>query len=115
MADIFTLTSPLLVQYPDGEKRLVADKFHHPQGMVYTEPYWLESELPAAYLLAGEISGEGPWKINNVIVRLLSCGDIDFKMQWAEWEQYLYGCPEDSPYFDDALKQSVISKMSFLG
>jgi len=113
MVDIYTLTSPLLVQYPNGEKRLVADKFTHSLGMVYVVPYWLEHEIPQAYLLAGEIKGEGPWKIGDVIVRLLSCGDIEHKMQWAEWEQYLYSCGDDSHYHNTSIKQSIINKMSF--
>lgn len=114
MADIFTLTSPLLVRYPDGEQRLVADKFRHPLGMVYAEPFWLQHKTPQAYLVKGDINGEGPWKIADVIVRLLSCGDVEYKMQWAEWEQYLYSCSEDSPYYNDAAKQEIINNMSFI-
>jgi len=114
MADIYTLTAPLLVQYPNGEQRLIADKFAHSSGMVYAVPYWLDGEMPAAYLLPGEIRGEGPWKIGDVIVRLLSCADVEHKMQWAEWEQYLYSCGEECPYNDPSVKQSIINKMSFV-
>jgi len=113
MAELFTLTAPLLVRYPDGEQRLIAEKFTHPQGMIYVEPFWLESELPAAYLLKGEIKGEGPWKVGDVIVRLLSCGDSEFSMQWAQWQQYLLSCPEQHTYHDVTLKRSIIDAMSF--
>lgn len=113
MVELFTLTAPLLVRYPDGEQRLVAEKFTHPQGMVYTEPFWLESELPAAYLLKGEIKGDGPWKVGEVVVRLLNCGDTDQSMQWAQWQQYLLSCPEQHTYHDVKLKQSIINNMSF--
>ena len=114
MADIYTLTAPLLVQYPNGEQRLVADKFSHSSGMVYTVPYWLEGEIPAAYLVTGEVKGEGPWKIGDVIVRLLSCADTEHKIEWAGWEQYLYSCGEESPYNNSSIKQSIINKMSFV-
>jgi len=114
MADIFTVTSPMLVRYPDGEQRLVAETFKHPLGIIYAEPYWLESKYPAAYLLKGEVKGQGPWKIGEVIIRLLSCADVEHKMQWAEWQQYLSSCSEENNYFNDNLKQSMVSKMSFV-
>jgi len=113
MAELLTVTSPLLVRYPDGEHRLVSETFKHPLGVIYAEPYWLESKSLAVYLLKGEIKGQGPWKIGEVIVRLLSCADVDYKMQWAEWQQYLYSCSEENHYFNDNLKQSIISKMIF--
>ena len=113
MVELFTLTAPLLVRYPDGEQRLVAEKFTHPQGMVYAEPFWLESDSPIAYFLGGDITGDGPWKIDNVIVRLLSCGDIEYSMQWAQWQQYLQSCSVTHAYHDQVLKQSIINEMNF--
>ena len=113
MVDLFTLRSPLLVRYPDGEQRLVAEKFRHAEGMVYVEPFWLETESPATYLVTGEITGTGPWKIGNVIVRLLSCGDTEFSMQWAQWQEHLSSCPELHVYHDEQLKKSIISQVKF--
>jgi len=112
MANIFTLTAPLLVRYPDGEQRLIADKFTHPQGMFYVEPFWLESKPPVVHLLTGDVKGEGPWKIGDVIVRLLSCGDTEQSMQWAQWQQFLSSCPEHHDYFNAELKESIIRDMS---
>jgi len=113
MAELFTLTAPLLVRYPDGEQRLIAEKFMHPEGMIYAEPFWLESDQPAAYLIKGEIRGEGPWKIGDVIVRLLSCGDTEQAMQWAQWQQCLSSYPEQHAYHDKHQLSAIISKMSF--
>jgi len=113
MADLYTLTTPLLVRYPDGEQRLIADKYMHPHGMIYAEPYWLESESPRAYLIKGTIKGEGPWKIGDVIVRLLSCGDTEEAMQWANWQQHLMSVYESHRYGDESFKKSIIDKMSF--
>ncbi len=114
MADVFTVSHPMLARYPDGEIRIIAETFKHPSGMVYVEPFWMESTPPVATLLAGEIKGDGPWKVGDVIVRLLSCGDIEQKMQWSEWEQHLYSCGEESPYHNDDVKHSIINKMSFI-
>jgi len=113
MADIFTVSHPMLVRYPNGTIKIMAEIFKHSSGVVYVEPYWMEAGKPIAKHLTGEIKGDGPWKVGDVIVRLLSCGDIEQKMQWAEWEQYLSSCGSDSPYHNDALKRSIINEMSF--
>ena len=113
MADLFTVSHPMLVRYPDGNIRIIAETFKHTSGLVYVEPYWLASDKPVAALLAGEIKGDGPWKVGDVIVRLLSCADTEQKMQWAEWEQYLYSCDSDSPYHNEIVKREIINKMSF--
>ncbi len=65
--------------------------------------------------LIGDVKGDGPWKVGDVIVRLLSCGDTEFKMQWIEWEQYLASrdSDSDSDYFNDLLKRKIINNMSF--
>lgn len=113
MVELFSLIAPLLVRYPDGEQRLVAEKFTHSQGLIYVEPFWLESESPVAYLLKGSIKGDGPWKVGDVIVRLLSCGDTELSMEWAQWQQYLLSCSLSHAYHDDSFKHSIINKMSF--
>ncbi|MGD8742437.1 MAG: hypothetical protein PVH46_03365 [Granulosicoccaceae bacterium] len=89
MADLFSMTAPLLLVFPGGEKRLMAEKFAHPEGLVFFDPYWLESGAPAVHVLKGELLGEGPWKIGDVVVRVLSCGDTEESMQWSMWQQHL--------------------------
>ena len=113
MADLFTLTAPLLIQYPDGEKRLLVDKYPHPRGMVYTIPYWMETPEPLVILAEGEIKGEGPWKVGDAIVRLLSCGDTELSMEWAQWQQFLQTCPGNHPYNDEAARLAIIDKVSY--
>ncbi|MGD8999926.1 MAG: hypothetical protein PVF75_05905 [Granulosicoccaceae bacterium] len=93
MADLFSMTAPLLLVFPGGEKRLVAEKFAHPEGLVFFDPYWLESDTPAVHVLKGGIRGEGPWKIGDVVVRVLSCGDTEESMQWSMWQQHLAMTP----------------------
>jgi len=113
MADLFTITAPLLVRYPNGDQKLIADKFRHASGMICAEPFWLEHTPPMVFIIDGEVKGEGPWKVGDVIVRLLSCGDTDLAMEWAQWQQFLQSCPETHVYHNDAEKKAIISKMSF--
>lgn len=113
MADIFTVTSPMLARYPDGTQVTIAEIFQHKSGLVFVSPFWLDSGQPEAHLLSGEVKGEGPWKVGDVIIRLLSCADIEQKMQWSEWEQFLCTCPEESAYQDQSRKQAIINNMSF--
>lgn len=112
MADLFTVTAPLLVQYPDKSSRLVADIFPHPNGIVYFEPYWYETGPAAAHIIAGPLQGEGPWKVGEVIIRLLSCGDNDLSMQWNEWQQFLSGSQSKmTPYHDDEARKVFARKV----
>ena len=102
MADIFTVTAPLLVHYPDNKT------FPHPDGIAYFEPYWFEKGPSASHVIDGVLQGEGPWKLGGVIIRLLSCGDTDLSMQWNEWQQYLSGADaETTPYHDENAKKCL--------
>lgn len=112
MADIFSVTAPLLVHYPDNTFHLVADIFPHPKGILYFEPYWYEVGPDAAHTVVGVLEGEGPWKVDEVIIRLLSCGDNELSMQWSEWQQSLSEpLSEMMPYHDDDAKKVFARKV----
>lgn len=112
MVDLFTVTAPLLVHYPDNTFHLVADIFPHPEGILYFEPYWYEAGPDAAHTIAGVLEGEGPWKIGEVIIRLLSCGDNELSIQWNEWQQSLSAPQsETTPYHDDEAKKVFARKL----
>lgn len=112
MADLYTVTAPLLVHYPDNTFHLVADIFPHPEGILYFEPYWYELGPDAAHSIEGILQGEGPWKVGEVIIRLLSCGDNELSMQWSEWQQSLSGLKMDTtPYHDDEVKKVFARKL----
>lgn len=112
MADLFAVTAPLLVHYPDNTFHLVADIFPHPNGIVYFEPYWYEKGPDTAHTITGMLQGEGPWKVGEIIIRLLSCGDNELSMHWNEWQQYLSGPQtETTPYHDDEAKKLFARKV----
>lgn len=107
MADLFTLTAPLVLVDRAGKKTVIAEKYPHPDGMLIFQPYWLDNDAGIA-VVAGEIRGEGPWKVGEHVVRILSCGDADESMQWTMWQQHLAMCP-DMPggYHDETAKRQL--------
>lgn len=94
MADLFSMTAPLLVRLPDGTRHIIAERFPGGDaGLVYFELYW-HLQRPAArgiHRLCGEIRGDGPWKIGDAVISVLGCHgtDPDLAAAFAEWQDYL--------------------------
>jgi hypothetical protein len=88
MADILSMTAPLLVKLPDGHKCLVAEKYQHPDGILVFEPFWMD-DISRCHLLAGEISGNGPWRVGDNVVSVLGCSDPELSMLWTQWDELL--------------------------
>jgi hypothetical protein len=105
MTDLFTVTAPLVIRLPSGEKRLMAECFPHPRGLLYFQPFWREQgRPPAIHLAEGEIRGEGPWKVGEAVITVLSCADPELGMEWNVWQQAL--CEPVTPYSD---RESVLA------
>ena len=107
MADLFSVTAPLLIHYADGSVHVMVHRFRHPQGLVYFRPFW--DRLPAAegiVLAAGEIRGDGPWKVGGAVVTLLGChgSHPEHAAEYADWQSHLAQCREDYPE-DEQLAQ----------
>jgi len=110
MADLFTVTSPLLLRFADTTEMLVVEVYPHEQGIVALPVYWFDEAEPANWFIEGELKGEGPWKVGSTIVRLLSCGDTALSMQWANWQQDLAMQDPTGEYFNTALKRELLIK-----
>ena len=102
MADLFSVTAPLMIKLPSGDEYVMAEKYPHPDGLVFFDLYWLEDSSPSVYVVKGDIKGEGPWKVGDAIVRVLSCGDTELSMQWNNWQQEVLSLP--GKYHDDDAK-----------
>ena len=103
MADLFSVTAPLLIRYRDGSAHVMVHRFRHPQGLVYFRPFW--ERLPPAegiVLAAGEIRGDGPWKVGDAVVTLLGChgSHPEYAAEYADWQSHLAQCREDYPEND---------------
>lgn len=92
MPAIDELTAPLLLQHPNGQKQVVAACFPHPLGLLYLDLYWhLSTPDKSAHLLKGTLSGDGPWKVGNTVIRVLGCQGTDPEVQdqYSQWQHYL--------------------------
>ena len=100
MADLFSVTAPLLIRYPDGTAHVMVHRLRHPQGLVYFRTFW--NRLPRAegiVLAAGEIRGDGPWRVGDAVVTLLGChgSHPEYAAEYADWQFHLAQCPDDYP------------------
>jgi hypothetical protein len=104
LADLFTLTVPLLIRYPDATRHVMVGSFQHPEGVVYVRPFW--DRLPAGEgirLVTGEIKGEGPWKVGAAVISVLGCQDTHpvQAAEFADWKFHLEQRGEPYPTRDE--------------
>lgn len=100
MAELLSVTAPLLVRYPSGERRVIAQRFPHPQGLLFFELFWhLREHSDGIHLLTGDIKGDGPWKIGDVVITVLGCHGTDpvEADQFARWQDYLQNKADGYP------------------
>ena len=104
MADLFTLTTPLLICYPDKIRHVMVACFPHANGIVYIRPYW--NELPdgeGIQIARGDIRGEGPWKVGDAVITVLGCQGThpEQAAEFADWKFSLEQHGERYPTRDE--------------
>ena len=104
MADLFTLTVPLLIRFPDATRHVMVGCFRHPEGIVYVRPFW--DQLPAGEgirLVTGDLKGEGPWKVGDAVVTVLGCQGThpEQSAEFADWKFHLEQRGEHYPGRDE--------------
>ncbi len=78
MAELFSMTAPLTIRLPDGGKKVMAECFPHPRGLLWFELYWHRGRPEETiHLVEGEIRGEGPWRVGECVVNVLGCQGSD--------------------------------------
>ena len=100
MANLFSMTSPLMIRTPQGEEQVIAEIFPHPEGLVYFDLYWhLGQPDETIHLVRGTISGEGPWKIDDYVITVLGCHGTNAELASAyqQWQTYLQTSADDYP------------------
>jgi hypothetical protein len=100
MADLFSVTAPLLIRYLDGTAHVMVHRLRHPQGLVYFRSFW--DRMPPAegiLLVAGDIHGDGPWKVGDAVVTLLGChgSHPEHAAEYADWQLHMAECGDDYP------------------
>ncbi|MDH5764594.1 MAG: hypothetical protein OEZ38_01155 [Gammaproteobacteria bacterium] len=111
MADLFSMKSPLMIRFPDGNKRIMAEYFEHPEGLLFFDVFWNQSDDSAIHLVKGGYKGEGPWKIGDAVINVLGCHGTDPELAtlFSEWQMYLQMSADAYPA-DEEIKQLAISK-----
>ena len=113
MADLFSVTAPLLIRYPDATRHIMVHRFLHPLGLVYFRPFWDRMPQAEGIILAqGEIRGNGPWKVGAAVVTLLGChgSHPEHAAEYADWQLYLAQYRDDYPESEqlDALAREYL-------
>lgn len=107
MADLFSVTAPLLIRFPDASRDVMVDCLPHAGGLVYFRPFWDRMPLAEGVrFVAGEVRGEGPWKVGDSVVTVLGCRGTDPEQaaEYAEWQLYREQIGDNYPD-EDALLQ----------
>ena len=92
MADLFSVTAPLMIRFPDGEKRIMVERFPLANGLLYLEPFWTQQDPETAFRrVEGPLKGEGPWKVGDAVITVLGCQGTDPAMAelYARWQTHM--------------------------
>lgn len=104
MPDIYTMTAPLVYHDHINECHLlIAELFPCCDGIVFFEPYW--REFPSSHVvhkIQGTLKGDGPWKIADATITVLSCSEPELAMAWQDWQAHIQ--LNASLYEDDEFK-----------
>lgn len=93
--ELTKVTAPLTIRYADGIRHLMVEKFEHPEGILYFEPFWhLPGTEAGIHLAQGSVRGDGPWKIGDAVVTVCGCrgSDPEMALQLAAWQEHLVCC-----------------------
>ena len=100
MADLFSVTSPLMIKSPRGGEKVIAEIFPYQTGIVFFEIFWNQiADDQGIHIIEGEIQGDGPWRIGSYIINLLGCHGTNqqLAMDFSQWQMYLQTPVNDYP------------------
>jgi len=100
MADLFSVTAPLLIRFSDGRREVMVERLPHPDGLLYFRPFWDElGTRQGLCVVAGEVRGEGPWKVGDAVVTVLGCHGSNPQQAelFADWQAHRARLGDDYP------------------
>ncbi|HYA37207.1 MAG TPA: hypothetical protein VEI74_02885 [Candidatus Methylomirabilis sp.] len=72
----------------------------HPRGLLHFDLYWhLDDPERTPHVVAGPITGAGPWRVGNAVVQVLGCQGIDHVLAstYEDWRHNLERNPDGYP------------------
>ena len=100
MADLFSVTAPLLIRFADGSLDVMVERLRHEDGLVYFRPFW-DRMLPeeGVRFVPGEVRGDGPWKVGDAVVTVLGCrgSHPEQASEFAAWQTHRDQLAADYP------------------
>lgn len=112
MADLFTLTAPLMIRLPNGEEKVIAEHFPHPDGLLYFDLYWpLGQPENTLHVVKGPVTGDGPWKVGDHVLNVLGCAGTDAHLafQFEQWREWLMTAGNEYPH--EGLVHAIARRM----
>ncbi len=100
MAALDSVTAPLVIRFANNREKVIARAFGHPLGVIYLDTFWhLHSPNESVHLLRGPLTGDGPWRVGDNVIRILGCAHTDPQLQaeFVRWRDYLALRPADYP------------------
>lgn len=93
--------TPLLVDLGDDHRRVAAEIFRHANGIVFMDIGWcapMHSGHPA-HLIEGEVTGDGPWMVGDIIIREIEASDPEMA-EYRDWIAAREEAMEDGLFCD---------------
>ncbi len=91
MAELLSVTAPLLLRCRDGREWIMVERFAHPDGLLFFELFWESGERSdGIHLVPGPIKGDGPWKVGDCVVTVLGCHGTNPELAgaYANWQAH---------------------------
>ena len=92
MADLFSVTAPLAIRFPDGSRQVMIERLPYADGLLFLAPFWTDIGVAEALrFVPGPIRGEGPWKVGGAVVTVLACHGTDAELanEYSCWQSQL--------------------------
>jgi hypothetical protein len=119
MADLFSVTAPLVIRFKEsGEKQIMLERIAYNDGLLFLPTFWTDAGVDRALrYVPGPIEGEGPWKVGNAIVTVLACHGTDAELanDFSCWQSRLLELGEAYPAKQDIERQMKLHAAAAAG
>ena len=93
---------PLVIEINPDNRRVIAEVFDHPKGILFVDVGFCDIQLTAMpyHVVEGELSDRLPYKIGSARINVIDDTDPLF-FDWYEWKQWKKGndrCTREEAY-----------------